>query len=77
MTLSLIESATPIGEAEQLLREVASGGQRPADRTVRLEIGLQWIVGEAGVGGGLKAGQAMDTAALKIVRSHHPLHPHR
>lgn len=84
ITFSLAEAITPMSEAERVLREVATCGAEPVDRTVRLELGIKWEVGEAGAGGGLKGGEAMDASGLKIVsvevpkqrtnalRIHHP-----
>lgn len=67
ITFSLAESAAPMNEAERVFREVAACGVEPVDRTVRLELGIKWEVGEAGAGGGLKAGEVMDASSLRIV----------
>ncbi|CAK9786479.1 hypothetical protein CC85DRAFT_270293 [Cutaneotrichosporon oleaginosum] len=66
LTFTLAEATSPMSEAERVLREVAVCGAEPADRTVRFELGIKWEVGEAGTGGGLKAGEAMDASGLKI-----------
>jgi mediator of RNA polymerase II transcription subunit 14 len=58
-----------MSEAERVLREVVTAGMVPVDRVLRLEIGMKWEVGEAGVGGGLKANEAMDLSPLKLVGS--------
>lgn len=67
ITFTLAEAASPMSEAERVLREVAACGIEPVDRTVRFELGIKWEVGEAGAGGGLKAGEAMDATGLRIV----------
>ncbi|BEI89208.1 uncharacterized protein CcaverHIS019_0205700 [Cutaneotrichosporon cavernicola] len=66
ITIALAEAATPMSEAERVLREVAVCGVEPVDRTVRFELGIKWEVGEAGAGGGLRAGEAMDASGLRI-----------
>jgi hypothetical protein len=49
------------------MRGLLSGGAEPSDRIVKLQLGVKWEVGEGGVGGGLKFGDAMDTGSLGIV----------
>ncbi|KAL1409660.1 mediator complex subunit [Vanrija albida] len=66
LTFSLAESSTPISEADKILRETAACGVQPTERAVNLEIRVQWEVGEAGVGGSLTAGEAMDPSILSI-----------
>mgnify|MGYP006876481651 CR=1 FL=1 len=38
-----------------------------SERILKLELGIRWEVGEAGAGGGLKAGDSMDSSILQIV----------
>lgn len=55
-----------MSEAERVLREISDCGEVPSERTLRLHLEAKWEVGEAGVGGGMKAGDAMDPSTLKI-----------
>ncbi|EKD02252.1 hypothetical protein A1Q2_03399 [Trichosporon asahii var. asahii CBS 8904] len=66
ITFAITESKTPINDAERLLREVSAGTDVPADRPVGLELSVKWTVGDAGTGGGLKAGNQMDGSLLRI-----------
>lgn len=70
ITFAITESKAPLSDAERLLREVSAGTDVPADRTVGLELSLKWTVGDAGTGGGLKAGNQMDGSLLRIVSLH-------
>lgn len=67
ITFAITESKAPISEAERLLRDVSGGKGVPADRPVGLELSVKWTVGDAGTGGGLKAGAQMDGSLLRIV----------
>jgi mediator of RNA polymerase II transcription subunit 14 len=39
----------------------------PSERELRLGLNVKWEIGEAGAGGGLKAGEVMDSTALRLV----------
>lgn len=67
IVFAITESKAPISDAQQLLMEVSAGGDVPVDRPVALDMSVRWTVGEAGTGGGLKAGNAMDASLLRIV----------
>jgi mediator of RNA polymerase II transcription subunit 14 len=56
-----------------MLGEIRNAGMMPAERVLRLGLGVKWEIGEAGGGGGLKAGDVMNSTSLHIVS--HPLSP--
>lgn len=68
LRISLSEAAASEAGIEDLMRGLMSGGSEPSERVVKLQLGVKWEVGEGGVGGGLKVGDAMDTSSLELVR---------
>ncbi|KAL0240364.1 hypothetical protein I308_106615 [Cryptococcus tetragattii IND107] len=64
--ISLAEKTTPRSELDNLLSDIACGGLVPSERVLKLELGVKWVVDEAGVGGGLKVGDVMDNSVLHL-----------
>lgn len=67
LLLSIAETKSPLNAIEHILRDVVTTDLEPVDRILRLQIGMEWQVGEAGTGGGLKLNDLMDLAPLKLV----------
>jgi hypothetical protein len=55
-------------EAEHgILKDLFTGGNKAAERVVKLGLIVKWEIGEIGIGGGLKHGDMMDVSELIIV----------
>ena len=68
ISISLVESpASEKEESQDLLREITSSGFVASERVIKMEKGVRWEVGEAGVGDGSKPGDAMDSPQLILV----------
>jgi mediator of RNA polymerase II transcription subunit 14 len=50
-----------------VLREIISSVLMPSERVVRLDLSTRWEIGAAGIGGGLKVGDAIDSVLLPLV----------
>ncbi|ORY27374.1 hypothetical protein BCR39DRAFT_589263 [Naematelia encephala] len=66
LTVSLSEATEPLSDRGSLTAEISADGRISSERILRLGIVVKWEVGEAGVGGGLKTGDALDSSELKI-----------
>lgn len=66
--IGLAETTTPRSELDNLLCDIACGGLAPSERVLKSELGVKWVVDEAGVGGGLKVHDVMDNSVLHLVR---------
>ncbi|OXG84460.1 hypothetical protein C349_02506 [Cryptococcus neoformans var. grubii Br795] len=64
--ITLAEKTIPRSELDNLLSDIACGGLVPSERVLRLELNVKWVVDEAGVGGGLKSGDVMDSSMLHL-----------
>ena len=67
LRISLVEATASEADLEELMRGLLTGGSEPSERIINLTLSVKWEVGEGGVGGGLKVGDAMDPSALDIV----------
>jgi mediator of RNA polymerase II transcription subunit 14 len=65
--VSLEEDHRVQDQAHQLLTDVRSDDAVPAERLLRLKLGVKWEVGELGEGGGWKFGDALDSTHLEAV----------
>ncbi|WVR03276.1 hypothetical protein IAU60_000267 [Kwoniella sp. DSM 27419] len=61
LSISLAESDSPRTDLDSLLGEISSGGVTSTERVVRLQLTTKWEIGEIGTGGGLKAGESVDS----------------
>ncbi|WWD22838.1 hypothetical protein CI109_107332 [Kwoniella shandongensis] len=66
LSISLDETSAVQNEVETLLGGLSSGGMKPSERVLNLNLGVKWEIGEIGVGGGLKVGDLMDGSFVKI-----------
>ncbi|WVQ85214.1 hypothetical protein IAT38_007379 [Cryptococcus sp. DSM 104549] len=64
LNITLAEKPVQRNELESLLGAITTGGLVPSERVLKLELGVKWFIGEVGVGGGLKAGDAMDSGGM-------------
>ena len=71
ITIGLTEAGpTADDEIQSLvgLSEIAK--MRPTERVLPLQLTVKWEAGEGGAVAGIKAGEAMDAEALRLVSSH-------
>jgi mediator of RNA polymerase II transcription subunit 14 len=66
ITISLGELSTPRTGVEELQQAIAECDNAPSERLLRLALRVRWEVGEAGVGGGWKAGEIRDETSLQL-----------
>ncbi|KAK8844610.1 hypothetical protein IAR55_006457 [Kwoniella newhampshirensis] len=66
VSISLTETSALQSEADTLLGGLSSGGLTPSERVLNLDLGVNWEIGEVGVGGGLKLGDVMDQGLLRV-----------
>jgi mediator of RNA polymerase II transcription subunit 14 len=52
--------------AEEIRQAIAECDSIPSERLLRLELKVKWEIGEAGAGGGWKAGEIRDEASLRL-----------
>jgi mediator of RNA polymerase II transcription subunit 14 len=67
LSVTLGEDLSPADHKTGLLAEIRDVGMVPSERELRLGLNVKWEIGEAGAGGGLKAGEVMDSTALRLV----------
>lgn len=48
-------------------RAIAACDEEVSERVLRLGLKVRWEIGEAGAGGGWKAGEVMDTSSFQLV----------
>ncbi|KIR26085.1 hypothetical protein I309_05036 [Cryptococcus deuterogattii LA55] len=72
--ISLAEKTTPRSELDNLLSDIACGGLMPSERVLKLELGVKWVVDEAGDPDALSAEDLLHvctrTHASHLTRSH-------
>ncbi|RSH89438.1 mediator complex subunit [Saitozyma podzolica] len=66
LSVTLGEDLSPADHKTGLLAEIRDVGMVPSERELRLGLNVKWEIGEAGAGGGLKAGEVMDSTALRL-----------
>lgn len=67
LTVSLGELETSEDEADILRRAISACEAHAVERVLRLGLKIKWEIDEGGVGGGWKAGDAMDITSLRLV----------
>lgn len=66
ITISIGELQTAATGMDEIQKAIAECDNTPSERLLRLGLKVKWEIGEAGVGGGWKAGEIRDESSLQL-----------
>jgi mediator of RNA polymerase II transcription subunit 14 len=66
ITISIAEAENGQDEVDSLMKAISECETTPSERVLTLGLRTKWEIGEAGIGGGWKAGDDMDVTDLRL-----------